>query len=190
MRRAVPHGVVVDVGRLPAAATVPDMVAVRSAGPQDELFLFLLRMLAMAADWRPGARLRSVEEVLASPDLAHYVPELSRGRDRGVVALAGAEPSAAVGASWWRLLPAEDPGYGFVSPDVPEVSVAVEAGHRGQGIGTLLLGALVAAASEDGLPGLSLSVEPDNYAVGLYRRLGFVRVGTNGGAETMLLTLR
>ena len=49
---------------------------------------------------------------------------------------------------------------------------------------------LVEAAADDGLPGLSLSVELDNPAVHLYRRLGFEHVGVDGGAETMLLRLR
>lgn len=39
------------------------------------------------------------------------------------------------------------------------------------------------------LTGLSLSVEPENYAIALYRNEGFIVVGSNGGAVTMLLDL-
>ena len=72
----------------------------------------------------------------------------------------------------------------------PELPVGIVAEQRGRGAGTALLRVLLQAAVEEGLPGLSLSVEPDNPAVHLYRRLGFERVGRNGGAETMLLRLR
>lgn len=161
------------------------MLTVRRAVPRDDDFL--LRTLALAADWRPDARPRSVAEVLASPDLAHYAPDWTADRDRGLVA--EIQPGQAVGAAWWRFLPVDHPGYGFVSADVPELSVGVVQAHRGRGIGTLLLRELVALAAEEGLPALSLSVEPDNVAAHLYRRLGFVPVGTNSGADTMLLPL-
>ena len=140
----------------------------------------LVRVLAIAADWRPGARVRTPAEVLADPVLAAYVAGWPGPGDRGVVAdLDG----VAVGAAWWRFLPG---GYGFVRADVPEVSVGVLPEHRGRGIGTALLRELAAAAEADGLPGLSLSVERDNPAVRLYRRLGFVEVAGDQGAVTML----
>ena len=40
-----------------------------------------------------------------------------------------------------------------------------------------------------GLPALSLSVESDNYARGLYERVGFKAVRAVGGSLTMLLRL-
>ena len=143
----------------------------------------LVEALALAADWRPGTVVRTAAEVLRDPALAHYVTGWPGPGERGVVATV---EGTDVGAAWWRFLPADDPGYGFVSSDVPEVSVGVRQAHRGRGIGTALLRSLVAAATEDGLVALSLSVEPDNPAMELYRRLGFVEVG---GAGTMLLRL-
>ena len=52
-----------------------------------------------------------------------------------------------------------------------------------------MLRSLIALADQARLPGLSLSVEPENFAICLYERLGFMAVGTNGGSVTMLLTL-
>ena len=48
---------------------------------------------------------------------------------------------------------------------------------------------LILLADDARLPWLSLGVEPENFAVRLYERLGFRQVGTNGGSVTMLLTL-
>lgn len=52
------------------------------------------------------------------------------------------------------------------------IDVAVAAGHRGQGIGTLLLSDLIAEASAAAKV-VELHVEFNNPAQRLYRRLGF-----------------
>ncbi|CAN5532922.1 hypothetical protein BH23ACT3_BH23ACT3_10560 [soil metagenome] len=90
---------------------------------------------------------------------------------------------------WWRFLPEHGRGYGFLHESVPELSIGVAEGCRGRGIGTLLLDAIVEEARRRSLPGLSLSVEPDNPAVTLYRRNGFVTVGRVDGSLTMYATL-
>jgi ribosomal protein S18 acetylase RimI-like enzyme len=160
------------------------VVTVREATAGDGPFL--LRMVAVAADWRPGTPVRPTADVLADPRLAHYAVGWPRDGDRGVVAEDG---GAAVGAAWWRSLPATDPGYGFVDAAVPEVSIGVLPGHRGAGVGTALLDALIGAARAEGLPALSLSVEVDNPAVRLYVAAGFRRLVEADGAATMLLRL-
>ena len=144
-------------------------------------------MLALAADWRPGTAVRTGAAARADPALGRYVLGWPGARDRGVVAETAG--GTGIGAAWWRLLPADRPGYGFVSAEVPELSVGVLPEHRGRGIGTALLGALLATAVDDGVAGLSLSVERDNPAASLYGRLGFVEVESGGGAATMLLRL-
>ncbi len=85
---------------------------------------------------------------------------------------------------------AGDPGYGFIAAAIPEVTIGVLADRRGRGLGSRLLRELIVLAQIEGLPALSLSVEPQNVAARLYRSLGFVQVGTNGGSATMLLSLR
>lgn len=155
--------------------------AVASDGP------FLVRVLQMAADWRPGSPQRSVGEVLAVPAFAHYVEGWPRPGDLGVVAEdAGGTP---LGATWFRLLPADDPGFGFVASDVPEVTIGVVPDARGRGIGRRLLERLIVEARDHGVERLSLSVELDNPAMALYERLGFVTVSEDDGAATMVRSL-
>jgi ribosomal protein S18 acetylase RimI-like enzyme len=146
---------------------------------------FLAEMLAAAAFWRPDGPAGSVDDVLNEPALAHYVAGWPRPGDRGVIA----EEGRPVGAAWLRLFPADDPGFGFVDAGTPELSIGVVRERRGRGVGSLLLGALIARARRDGLGAVSLSVEPDNPARRLYRRFGFEAVGGPGGAVTMLLRL-
>jgi len=147
--------------------------------------LVLHQMLAIAASWRPDAPVSSVDEIMGDAALAHYVAGWPGDGDVGFVV--GDQP--AEGAAWWTFLPEADPGYGFVDEATPELAIAVVAPSRGQGLGTLLLQALIREARERALRALSLSVEPDNPAVALYRRLGFVTVGGVGGSITMLLRI-
>ena len=56
---------------------------------------------------------------------------------------------------------------------------------RGSGAGSELLKALMERARADGYGSISLSVEKDNPAVGLYERHGFRTVREDDGAYTM-----
>jgi ribosomal protein S18 acetylase RimI-like enzyme len=84
---------------------------------------------------------------------------------------------------------ADDPGYGYVGEDVPEVAMAVDPAWRGRGVGTMLLDGLIAAAARRGLRMLSLSVDRDNPAGCLYARSGFSTVGRAGNSLTMVRRL-
>lgn len=122
-----------------------------------------------------------------APELSHYFTSFPDGGDFGFAALVdGAE----AGVAWAVLLPASDPGYGFVDTETPELSLTTFEPYRGRGVGTALLDALVQEARRRGLPALSLSVEDANPARRLYERAGFEVVGRNGGSDTMLLRLR
>jgi len=146
---------------------------------------FLAAMLAVAFDWRPGTVPRPVAELPGLDGVWHYVDGWPRTGDAGVVAVSGVP----VGAAWWRHFRGGDPGFGFVDEGIPEIAVGVVGRFRGRGVGATLLGELIARAVDAGLPGLSLSVEPDNPALRLYRRLGFVEAGGVDGSLTMLLGL-
>jgi len=158
-------------------------VRVRPAGPADGDFL--AEMLVAAFFWRSDSPQGDVQSVLGRPEVAHYVRGWPRVGDLGVVA----EDGPPVGAAWLRLLPEHDRGYGFVDAETPELSIGVVPTHRGRGIGSLLLVALVGSAREQRHEALSLSVEPDNPARRLYERCGFQVVGTVDGSLTMLLFL-
>jgi len=142
-------------------------------------------MVVAAFFWRPDGPAGDVQSALAQPEVAHYVSGWSRPGDLGVVA--GDGPP--VGAAWLRLLPEDDRGYGFVDAETPELGIGVVPTHRGRGIGSLLLEALVVSAREQRYDAMSLSVEPDNPARRLYEQCGFQVVGAVDGSLTMLLSL-
>jgi ribosomal protein S18 acetylase RimI-like enzyme len=160
------------------------VVQIRPATASD--VAVLKHMLTLAATWRTGRDATSAEQVLADPWLARYVVDWPRPDDAGVIAESGARP---VGAAWYRYFDATEPGFGFVAPTTPEVSIAVDAQHRDSGIGQSLLRGLIDVARDRGVGQLSLSVEHDNPARRLYTRTGFIPVGQSATAVTMVLDI-
>ena len=160
---------------------------VRPAGTEDVEFLW--DMLYEAACWRPEGPRPPKGEVFSTPELAHYVDGWGRQGDAAVIAC-DPDDGAKVGAAWYRLMPPEDPGYGFVDAATPEISIAVIPDRRGTGAGEVLLGALMETARSEGFGSLSLSVEEDNQAIKLYRRAGFRELHLSNGAWTMRADLK
>jgi GNAT superfamily N-acetyltransferase len=156
-------------------------IRIRAALPTDADFLS--EMLYEAACWREPSPPPPRDEVLSHPVVNRYIEGWGRPGDLGVVAFS----TIPVGAAWFRLFRLEEPGYGFVDEQIPELSVAVRRDQRGHGIGAALLEALIVAARERGHSALSLSVELDNPAVRLYRRLGFKEVASSSSSSTLLI---
>ncbi|WP_433133732.1 N-acetyltransferase family protein [Micromonospora sp. CA-240977] len=156
-------------------------VDVRAATATDRPFL--VDMLMEAVNWLPE-RNWSRERILADPALAHYVTGWMRPDDIGVVAVESA--GQPVGAAWLRHLTAADPGYGYVSDDVPELTIGVVESWRGRGVGRMLLRAALDAARARGIRRVSLSVERANFAAGLYAAEGFRTVESFENADTMV----
>lgn len=143
---------------------------------------FLEEVFVIAADWNPEA-VKGAEFWHADPTFQKYLASFPRDTDLGFIAEREGQDAGAV---WSRYFTAADPGYGFVAEDIPELSIGVVAGRRGEGIGRALLNAMLAASPVS----LSLSVEDGNPAEELYRKSGFVAVGRVGNATTMLYTRR
>jgi GNAT superfamily N-acetyltransferase len=161
------------------------MVTVRGATKDDAVFFET--MLVEALNWAPRRKSLSRDRALAIPANRKYVEGWPREGDAGVIA--EDEQGRPIGAAWFCLFDPRDPGYGFVADDIPEVSIGVLPGRRGQGLGDLLLTELEDEARRRGLRGLSLSVEIANRARHLYRRQGYREVTRTGAMCTMLVDL-
>ena len=143
---------------------------------------FLRDMLHHAYYWRE----RMPHKDPMEGSVQRYVMNFGRPGDAAVIAC---DETGNVGAAWYRLFKEQEPGYGFVDEQTPELSIAVVPSRRGKGFGDELLKALLAQARNDGFEQISLSVEPDNPALRLYERHGFSKVGESGGSWTMVARL-
>jgi len=161
----------------------PD-VTLRDAVAQDESFIEL--MLLAAANWLSDRRM-NLDRLRSEPNLIHYVAGWPRAGDMGVVAVD--RTRLPVGAVWLRQFSADDPGYGYVSAEVPELSIGVLDEWRGRGVGRALMRAQARQARRRGLHMLSLGVERANPAVSLYLSEGWRVVESGRDSDTMVLEL-
>ena len=136
---------------------------------------FMRSMLAHAYGWRVNA-------FEAEIPLTRYVDNW--GRD-GDVSLIATETGHRVGAAWFRVFKAAEPGYGFVDEQTPELTISIVPSRRRHGVGQELLDALLEKAREAGHTAVSLSVESDSPAVAFYERNGFERTGEAAGGLVM-----
>lgn len=151
--------------------------AIRRADHLDEAFLFEMLYQSLYA---PDGSDPFPRSVLDAPEIADYALGFgTRPGDIGVIATGTVGDS--IGAAWARLPFGEHRGYGYVDDDTPELSMAVVAAHRGNGVGTALLGGLL-----ESVPEMSLSVDARNPALRLYTRFGFGIVGDDGNSFTMV----
>jgi GNAT superfamily N-acetyltransferase len=158
---------------------------IRPARSDDEPFLWDMGWEATAVD----AEMRALgrDAAFAMPHVRRYLDGWGRVGDSAVIAVAA--DGQCLGAAWYRLFPADDPGWGFVAPDVPEISIGVAAIARGKGVGSALLDALLTLAREQGHQALSLSVDRQNPARRLYERKGFQDAGVSDPTDTSVTVI-
>ena len=77
--------------------------------------------------------------------------------------------SKIVGAVWVRIMN----DYGHISDDMHSLAISLLPEYRGKGIGTALMQSMQEIVSKQGYKGISLSVQKQNYATNMYRKLGF-----------------
>jgi ribosomal protein S18 acetylase RimI-like enzyme len=119
--------------------------------------------LAIAA-YEPNA-----DAAKAVPFAAAHLAGWQRSEDFGFIAEINA---VAIGAAWVRQFSHDEQPAFYVDERTPEVTIGVAEEARGQGVGGMLLRALIAEAARRGV-GLFLNVRHDNPAWRLYERTGF-----------------
>ena len=122
------------------------------------------------------------------PPLSRYVAGWGRAGDASLIAL-DESTHVPVGAAWYRLFSADEPCYGFIDEDTPELTAAVVPSRRGEGIGQKLLTAIVERARAGGFASISMSAVRDDPAVRLFEKNGFRLIREHGTAVIMALDL-
>lgn len=142
----------------------------------------LRKLLYIALYVRPGET-PFPANIMDKPEIAKYITNWnSQPLDVGIVAERNGQ---IIGAAWGRTFSADNPSYGFIAEDIPEITVAVLANYRNQGIGQNLLQHLEGAYQQTEVTALSLSVDQMSPAKRLYSRFGFSVYEEAGTAFTM-----
>lgn len=122
------------------------------------------------AIYQPDERILLSREVIRQPELFVYIKDFGLPDDICFVAEA---EGVILGAVWTRILVGEVSGYGNVDEHTPEFAISVKKEFRQQGIGFKLMQEIIDLLRKRGYAKASLSVDKENYAYEMYRKLGF-----------------
>ncbi len=89
------------------------------------------------------------------------------------------------GAVWTRIM--QD--YGNVDDETPSFAISLYKEYRGKGIGTQLMKRMLSFLREEGYTQASLAVQQANYAVRMYKAVGFEIIRRNSEEYIMLCRL-
>ena len=90
-----------------------------------------------------------------------------------------------VGAVWVRIM--DD--YGHIDDNTPSFAISLYSEHRGKGVGTRLMKEMLALLKSKGYKQASLAVQKANYAVKLYKAVGFEITDENDEEYIMICRL-
>jgi len=107
------------------------------------------------------------KHIIEEDELYLYIKDFGQyPDDRCLVAVVDNE---IVGAVWTRIMN----DYGHIDDDTPSFAISLYKEYRGKGVGTELMKRMLEVLSDAGYKRASLSVQKANYAVDMYRKVGF-----------------
>ena len=123
-------------------------------------------------------------EIIDRPELQVYVDGFGT-RDGDMCYVAEAEQKI-VGAVWVRIMN----DYGHVDDNTPSFAISLLKEYRNHGIGTELMRTMLSALRESGYRNASLAVQKANYAVRMYKKVGFEIADENDEEYIMVCHLK
>ncbi len=121
--------------------------------------------------------------IIEQPELQIYVSDFGKADDWCLVAEADEK---IVGAVWVRIMN----DYGHVDDETPSFAISLYEEYRHLGIGTALMTAMLQLLKDKGYKQASLSVQKANYAVSMYRKVGFKVADENEEEYIMICALQ
>ena len=123
------------------------------------------------------------KSIINLPELQVYVADF--GTHKADICFLAEVDGRAAGAVWVR----EMNDYGHIEDGVPSFAISLYKEYRGYGIGTALMKRMLCELKKRGYEKTSLSVQKANYAVKMYRNVGFDIVNENEEEYIMLCCL-
>lgn len=120
--------------------------------------------------------------IIEQPELQVYIADFGKSDDWCLVAEV---KEKIVGAVWVRVM--DD--YGHIDDETPSFAMSLYEEYRNMGIGTALMRDMLELLKKKGYEQTSLSVQKANYAVGMYRKVGFEVIDENEAEYIMVCRL-
>lgn len=111
--------------------------------------------------------------IINNPNLQAYIKDFGTLKDD--YCLCAEVDKKVVGAVWVRNIN----GYGNIDSKTPEFAISLYRDYRGNGIGTEMMKQMLELLKDKGYKKASLAVQKDNYALGMYQKVGFKIIDEN-----------
>lgn len=122
-------------------------------------------------------------DIIEQPELRVYTDNF--GTRKGDNCLVADLNGKVVGAVWTRIMN----DYGHVDDDTPSFAISLYEEYRGRGIGSQLMVKMLELLKRQGYGKASLAVQKANYAVKMYKNVGFKTVDENAEEYIMMCEL-
>ena len=143
----------------------------------------LLRDFLYEAIFIPEGVEPPTRDIVERPELRIYYDDFGTGpADHCLVAEAAGR---VVGAAWVRIMN----DYGHVDDETPSFAISLIPEYRGRGIGTRLMKEMLTMLKDCGFKQTSLAVQKANYAVRMYKEVGFKIIDENDEEFIMVCEL-
>lgn len=139
---------------------------------------FLYNAIFVPSGIEPPAK-----SIIETPELQVYVKDFGKQKDD--FALVAEADGKTVGAVWVRIMN----DYGHIDDNTPSLAISIYKEYRGLGIGTRLMRSMLYELRLKGYERVSLSVQKQNYAVRMYKKIGFKIVDENNEEYIMVYKL-
>lgn len=123
------------------------------------------------------------KDIINQPELQVYVDDF--GHKEGDICFVAEVGNEIVGAVWVRIM--DD--YGHVDDKTPSFAISLLKEYRNYGIGTELMKTMLDELKKNGYKQSSLAVQKQNYAVRMYKKVGFQIVNENEEEYIMVCQL-
>jgi len=111
--------------------------------------------------------------MIQDPSIWIYIDEFGTKKDD--YCLVAEVEGYIVGSVWVRCIQ----GFGYIDEETPEFAISVYPQYRNKGIFTELMRAMIELLKKKGYKKTSLAVQKDNYAVRMYKEVGFEIIDEN-----------
>ncbi|MFA9379197.1 MAG: GNAT family N-acetyltransferase [Lachnotalea sp.] len=124
------------------------------------------------------------KSVTKQPELQVYLTDF--GKEKGDICFVAKVNEKIVGAVWVRIMN----DYGHIDNDTPSFAISLYKEYRNAGIGTAMMEKMLETLKQRGYRQTSLAVQKVNYAVQMYKKVGFEIVDENEEEYIMICHLQ
>ena len=143
----------------------------------------LLENFLYEAIFVPEGMAAPPRSIIGQPELQVYLTDFGKKKDD--MGLVAEVDTKVIGAVWVRIMN----DYGHVDAATPSFAISLYQEFRGLGIGTSLMKEMLCILKQRGYKQTSLAVQKANYAVKMYKKVGFEIVDENEEEYIMVCCL-